>query len=107
MTLNPVSDTLIAHLRAQLPEDAVKMRYSVRYIPHGSRAFGAVHSSVKQGDVIDSPYYPQVWPTLNPTELRALKYGLDGDVTLKTFLLYRSKQWFHRVTALFPSFQHR
>lgn len=75
-----------------MPQDAIKQRYSVRYMPQGSKAFGAVHSSVDQLAEFDSPYYPQVWPNLLESELRALEHGLDSDVTLISALSYISKR---------------
>jgi hypothetical protein len=74
------------------PPDDVKRRYSVRYMPSGSKAFGAVHSSVEQLSQFDSPYYPQVWPNLVESEMKALEHGLDSDITIMSafsFLLKR------------------
>mmetsp|Transcript_30216 Transcript_30216/g.73484 ORF Transcript_30216/g.73484 Transcript_30216/m.73484 type:complete len:424 (+) Transcript_30216:169-1440(+) len=61
-----------------------KKRYSVRYIPFGATAKGAVHSSVRQGEVFESPYYPQVWPKVLADEMKALENGLDQDLTLSS-----------------------
>mmetsp|Transcript_10569 Transcript_10569/g.23441 ORF Transcript_10569/g.23441 Transcript_10569/m.23441 type:complete len:375 (+) Transcript_10569:235-1359(+) len=72
-------------------DDVTKKRYSVRYIPHGATAKGAVHSSVGQGQLFDSPYYPQVWPTLLPKEMKALEHGLDQDITVSSALAYMAK----------------
>jgi Phytanoyl-CoA dioxygenase (PhyH) len=68
-----------------------KMRYSVRYIPFGAKANGAVHSSVKQGEVFDSPYYPQVWPSLLSHEMKAIENGLDQDIKLSTAISFLAK----------------
>ncbi len=85
------------------PEGAIKQRYSVRYIPHGARAFGAVHKSVEQGDIFESPYYPQVWPHLIESEMKALENGLDQDVTLLGILQFRAKRLAKRwAPFLFP-----
>jgi hypothetical protein len=75
-----------------LAKDAVKQRYSVRYMPQGSKAFGAVHSSIGQGDLFESPYYPQVWPNLLESEMKALEHGLDSDVSLVAALQFMSKR---------------
>jgi Phytanoyl-CoA dioxygenase (PhyH) len=61
-------------------------RYSVRYVPSTARAFGSVHQSVQQDAYLDSPYYPQVWPTLLDYETEALRQGLDGDLTLRNVI---------------------
>jgi Phytanoyl-CoA dioxygenase (PhyH) len=85
------------------PPNAVKQRYSVRYIPHGATAFGAVHKSVKQGEVFDSPYYPQVWPHLLESEMKALEHGLDQDVTLVGVLQFMAERLAKKVAPfLFP-----
>jgi hypothetical protein len=68
-----------------------KKRYSVRYIPFGAVANGAVHATVEQGQTFDSPYYPQVWPTLLTHEMEALEHGLDQDVTLSSALQFKVK----------------
>lgn len=87
----------------QLPEDAIKQRYSVRYMPQGSRAMGAVHASVTQMAPFDSPYYPQVWPQLLDSEVKALEHGLDGDVTIQAALSLLSKRMVKKLTAtIFP-----
>lgn len=86
-----------------MPRDAIKQRYSVRYVPHGATAFGAVHRSVGQGEVFESPYYPQVWPELIESEMKALERGLDQDITLLGVVQFRSKRFAKRVAPfLFP-----
>ncbi|KAL3894100.1 MAG: hypothetical protein SGARI_007846 [Bacillariaceae sp.] len=87
----------------KLAEDAVKQRYSVRFIPEGSKAMGAVHASVAQNEEFDSPYYPQVWPEVLPLEMEALKKGLDSDITLKGALSFMAKRSLQKLkTAVFP-----
>jgi hypothetical protein len=80
-----------------LPTDAIKQRYSVRYMPRGSKAFGAVHSSVEQLSEFDSPYYPQVWPNLLESEMTALEHGLDSDITLVSALSFLIKRMARRL----------
>lgn len=87
-----------------MPEKAVKQRYSVRYMPKESRAFGAVHPSVEPMAEFNSPYYPQVWPKLLDSELKALEHGLDSDITLMSALTFVSKRWAKKaISAVFPS----
>ena len=74
-----------------------KQRYSVRYIPFGAKAFGAVHKSVKVGEVFDSPYYPQVWPHLLESEMKALEHGLDQDLTILQVFQYISRRFAKKV----------
>lgn len=62
--------------------NSLKRRYSIRYMPYGSKAGPIVHASVRPGSSFDSPYYPQVWPQLKESEVQALKHGLEADVTL-------------------------
>lgn len=73
-------------------EATTKRRYSVRYVPHGAKAAGAVHASMEQGQLLDSPYYPQVWPSLVPSEMEALKHGLDQDIKLSTVVSFMVKR---------------
>ena len=73
---------------AAVSDDAVsdstflKRRYSIRYMPYGSKAGPIVHASVRPGSYFDSPYYPQVWPRLKESEVQAFKNGLEADLTL-------------------------
>ena len=60
----------------------LKRRYSIRYMPYGSKAGPFVHTSVRPGSYFDSPYYPQVWPRLKESEVKAFTHGLEADVTL-------------------------
>jgi len=48
-----------------------KLRYSIRYVPSGVTARGMHHSSVKTGELLKGPHYPQVWP-------RALEEEVEG-----------------------------
>jgi hypothetical protein len=52
---------------------------------------GVVHASVEQNEEFDSPYYPQVWPSLVPSELKALENGLDADITLMGAITFMTK----------------
>ncbi|KAG7350568.1 phytanoyl-CoA dioxygenase family protein [Nitzschia inconspicua] len=86
-----------------LPNDVIKQRYSVRYIPKESRTFGLVHSSVEQLAPFDSPYYPQVWPKLLDSEMEALERGLDSDITLISAISFQSKRMMKTaMDTLFP-----
>jgi hypothetical protein len=69
-----------------IPENDAKQRYSLRYMPKESRAFGAVHPSVEPMAEFNSQYYPQVWPKLLDLEMKALEHGLDSDITLMSAL---------------------
>jgi hypothetical protein len=84
-----------------LSPDDIKQRYSVRYMPGGSKAFGAVHSSVEQLTEFDSPYYPQVWPNLVESEMRALEHGLDSDITLVSVFSFALKRMARRLMDSF------
>ena len=59
-----------------------KIRYSVRYIPQEAKAKGFVHYSVPEGSEFQSPYYPQVWPSLLAEEVKALEHGLENDASI-------------------------
>ncbi|KAG7360212.1 phytanoyl-CoA dioxygenase family protein [Nitzschia inconspicua] len=86
-----------------LPDDVIKQRYSVRYMPKESRAFGAVHASVEQLAPFNSPYYPQVWPKLLDSEMEALEHGLDSDITLMSAISFQSKRMMKAaMETLFP-----
>jgi len=79
----------------------VKRRYSIRYMPHGSKAGPMVHPSVGPGKVFDgSPYYPQVWPQLNEMETKALERGLEADMVLSRIIPMAAKLLLKKV---FPS----
>ncbi len=62
--------------------DFIKRRYSIRYMPYGSKAGPFIHPSVEPGRPFNSPYYPQVWPRLKTSDLQALQHGLEADFTL-------------------------
>jgi Phytanoyl-CoA dioxygenase (PhyH) len=81
-----------------LSVDDIKQRYSVRYMPKSSKAFGAVHSSVEQLGEFDSAYYPQVWPNLLESEMKALEHGLDSDITLVSAVSFLLKRVARRFT---------
>jgi hypothetical protein len=83
-----------------MPKNAVKQRYSVRFVPQGSKAVGVVHASVQQNEEFDSPYYPQVWPTLVPSELKALENGLDADITLMGAITFMAKRAVNKLRSL-------
>ena len=80
--------------------DFVKRRYSVRYIPYGSKGGPFVHPSVGPGNTFDSPYYPQVWPRLKDEEIKALEHGLEADFQLSKMIPFISKML---LKKLFPS----
>ena len=82
-------------------------RYSVRYMPSTARALGAVHGSVEQGAIFDSPYYPQVWPTLLEPELKALQHGLEGDLSFASTIRILAFIVIRRVKKLIAAIQVR
>ncbi|CAM9333521.1 unnamed protein product [Chrysoparadoxa australica] len=49
------------------------LRYTVRFIPSDARARGAVHESVGQGELFDTPYHAQVWPQADEREFELIK----------------------------------
>jgi hypothetical protein len=67
-------------------EGQTKSRYSIRYVPSDATAAGAIHPTVQKGSLLDSPYYPQVWPHLLDHETEALRQGLDSDVSVQRVL---------------------
>jgi hypothetical protein len=81
-------------------EDFVKRRYSVRYMPYGSKAGPFIHPSVGPGNYFDSPYYPQVWPHLKASETKVLEKGLDADGKLSRMLPFIAKMILKKI---FPS----
>lgn len=74
----------------QKPEG--KRRYSVRYVPNDATASGVVHSSVEQGKALESPYYPQVWPTVIDSEIQSIERGLEEDVSLSGVVTFIKKK---------------
>lgn len=78
----------------------VKRRYSVRYIPYGAKALGGLHPSIEEGKPFDSPFYPQVWPSLVDSEMQALEYGLEPDLKLANLAFKIAK---YKLKALLTS----
>ena len=94
----------VAAVREDVNEtNFVKRRYSVRYMPYGSKAGPFVHTSVRPGSYFDSPYYPQVWPRLKESEVKALQRGLEADVPLtrvfSTMLPFTMKMMMKKVLS--------
>ena len=83
-------------------EGIERFRYSVRYMPSTSKAFGVIHPSVQQGSTFEgSPYYPQVYPTLLEDEMKALEHGLDGDITIASIIKVTGMVLTRKVKELF------
>ncbi|CAJ1946730.1 unnamed protein product [Cylindrotheca closterium] len=57
--------------------DDYRLRYTIRYVPGKAKAWGRHHPSQVTGETFDSPYYPQVWPSVLKSEMKSIQKGLE------------------------------
>jgi len=79
---------------AAVQEGQHKMRYTIRYIPSTAVAQGVLHPSVTQGELFDSPFHPQVWPSHRKDEIDLIRVGMEEDAsfgwkTIGRFLMHK------------------
>lgn len=72
-------------------DEESKLRYTVRYVPAEAIAEGMLHPSVEQGKRFDTPYHPQVWPSILPEEKVSIEKGLESDFPLVPIIMRMMK----------------